>query len=497
MTWNENPVLTVSQMYEADSITIKSGVSGADLMFHAGEAVAKALGGALSGVGKVLVLCGPGNNGGDGFVAAKILHDQGFDVKLFSLIPREAIRGDALVHAGQWQGDLFIDLKKKDFENADVIVDALFGAGLSRPLEGRVAQFSQWAKSKPTISVDIPSGLSGDTGQVMGDHVFTATRTVTFFRKKPGHLLYPGKKICGEVSVVDIGIGQDCLKKIAPNIAENNPCLWMDKIPQYSFNKHKYSFGHSLVFGGIMTGAARLSSLAALRVGSGLVSVLCSEKDQLVYALTSPSLIVRTIESGTDIISDIDDVLSDKRINSLLIGPGGGRGDELKRTVQKLLNLKSRSIVLDADAISVFETCRDELINAIHKNVVLTPHEGEFKKIFPDLRQSKIENAAKAAKSSGGIIVLKGADTVIASPDGRIVINTNAPGYLARGGAGDVLAGIITGLLAQGLEPFEAACAGVWIHGEAASHAGAGMIADDLLAGIRFVVQRFLRNKDE
>ncbi|MEH6632159.1 MAG: NAD(P)H-hydrate dehydratase [Halopseudomonas aestusnigri] len=493
MIWNENPVLTVSQMYEADSITIKSGVSGADLMFHAGEAVAKAVDEALSGVGKVLVLCGPGNNGGDGFVTANILQDRGYEVKLFSLIPHEAIRGDALVHARQWQGDLLFDLNKADFENVDIIVDALFGAGLTRPLEDRVAQFSQWAKSKPTFSVDIPSGLSGDTGQVVGDKVFTATRTITFFRKKPGHLLYPGRKICGEVSVVDIGIKQDCLKKITPNIAENNPCLWMDKIPQYSFDKNKYCFGHSLIWGGKMTGAARLSSLAALRVGSGLVSVLCPEKDQLVYALTSSSLIVHALEGD----ADIDNVLSDKRINSLVIGPGGGRDDELKLAVQKFLNLKSRSIVLDADALSVFETCRDELINTLHKNVVLTPHEGEFKKIFPNLKQSKIENAAMAAKSSGGVIVLKGADTVIASPDGRIVINTNAPGYLAKAGAGDVLAGIIAGLLAQGLDVFEAACAGVWIHGEAASHAGAGMIADDLLAGIRIVAERTLQHKVE
>ncbi len=485
MTWNHNPVLTVSEMYEADNLAIKSGVSGVQLMASAGEAVAKAVGDVIA-AGKVLVLCGPGNNGGDGFVAARVLEKKGFKITLFSLVLLEEIKGDAQVHARQWGGEIRTHLDEKDFEDADVIVDALFGAGLSRSLEGDVIKYSRWSQTRPVVSVDIPSGVSGDTGEVLGEHAFKAAATVTFFLKKPGHLLYPGKDLCGQLFVADIGIKQSCLKKISPKIAENNPSLWEARIPRYEYDKHKYDFGHSLIFGGEMTGAARLSCLAALRVGSGLVSIACPDEDRLVYALTSPSLIVRTMSDQ----KDLEAILSDERINSVLVGPGAGRDEALKSKIQNILEKKSRPIVLDADAISVFELCPNDLIQSIHENTVLTPHEGEFKRLFPDLIQSRIENATEAAERSGGVIVLKGADTVVASADGRVVVNNNAPGWLARGGTGDVLAGIITGLLAQRMDPFDAACAGVWIHSAAARLAGAGMIADDLLDSVRVAIEQ-------
>ncbi len=291
--------------------------------------------------------------------------------------------------------------------------------------------------------------------------------------------------------MADIGIRMSCLKQIVPHIAENDPSLWLSKIPRFSHDKHKYNFGHTLVWGGKMTGAARLSSLAALRIGSGLVSVACPEGDHPVYALTSPSLIVHPMDTKEEFKA----LLSDKRINSILIGPGAGREVKLKSFIQDLLKVRTHSIVLDADAISVFESNPDDLLSLTDESTVLTPHEGEFKRLFPNLNGSKIENATAAARLSQGVIVMKGADTVIAAPDGRVVVNTNAPGWLARGGTGDVLAGIIAGLLAQGLCAFDAACAGVWVHGMAARHAGPGMIADDLLGGIKLVVERILHKE--
>lgn len=475
----DHSLLSVRDIYQADSLAIKSGVSGISLMQLAGQAVAQAVCDIIPR-GRVLVLCGPGNNGGDGFVAAAMLRGQGYEVRLYAMLPISEFGGDAQHFALEWQEGVVGELGEEDFEQADVIVDALFGAGLSRPLDRACCNYVEWSRQKRVVSVDVPSGVSGDTGDVVGDVAFRAEKTVTFSLKKTGHCLYPGADLCGEIIVADIGIPKEVTASLSLNCQENHPDLWCDQIPRYDYDRHKYDFGHSLVWGGQMSGAGRLAAMSALRVGSGLVTVLCSESDKLVYALTSPSLIVD--EHKDPLV--LKAFLRNKKISAFVVGPGAGRNDAFKFFVATALKDCFVPVVLDADAISVFEENPEELLSLLNDQVIITPHEGEFKRLFPQARGCRLERACEAAEKAGCTIVLKGADTIIAAPDGRAVINTNAPYWLARGGTGDVLAGIITGLLAQGVSVFDAACAGVWLHSDAAQRAGSGMIADDLPNGV-------------
>jgi len=480
MSGIDHSLLNVRDMYLADSLAMKSGVTGISLMGKAGQAVAKAVC-EIMPEGRVLVLCGPGNNGGDGFVAAAVLGKLGYQVQLCSMVPISGLKGDALHFAREWQGSVVHELGEADFSSADIIIDALFGAGLTRPLDGTCCNYAEWSREKRVVSVDMPSGVSGDTGEIVGDVAFDAEKTVTFFMKKTGHCLYPGADLCGDVLVADIGVPQEVTAKLSLLCKENHPDLWSGQIPRYRYSQHKYHFGHSLVWGGEMSGAGRLAAMSALRVGSGLVTVLCSEADRLVYALTSPSLIIDEHKDRSELTA----FFKNRKVSAFVLGPGGGRSDSFKSFVSDALEYCSVPGVLDADAISVFEEKPEQLLSLLSDQVVMTPHEGEFKKLFPEVRGSRLERARQAATKAGCILVLKGADTIIAAPDGRTVINTNAPYWLARGGTGDVLAGIITGLLAQGVSVFDAACAGVWLHGDAARRAGSGMIADDLLMSVR------------
>ncbi|WP_218044820.1 NAD(P)H-hydrate dehydratase [Kiloniella majae] len=475
----DHSLLSVRDMYRADSLAVKSGVTGISLMDKAGQAVAKVVSDIVP-EGRVLILCGPGNNGGDGFVAAAVLSELAYEVQVYSMLPVSELKGDALHFAKSWQGGVLHELREADFEQADVVIDALFGAGLARPLDRTCCNYAEWSLGKRVVSVDMPSGVSGDTGEVVGDVAFRAEKTVTFFMKKTGHCLYPGADLCGDVVVADIGIPKEVTAKLFLKSKENHPDLWSEKIPRYSYDQHKYHFGHSLVWGGEMTGAGRLAAMSALRVGSGLVTVLCSDADRLVYALTSPSLIVEDHKDPLALAA----FLRDRKVSSFVLGPGGGRNDAFRSFVSTVLGACPIPTVLDADAISVFDGQPEQLLSLLSDQVIITPHEGEFKRLFPRLHGSRLERARLAAVQAGCIVVLKGADTIIAAPDGRTVINTNAPYWLARGGTGDVLAGIITGLLAQGVSVFEAACAGAWLHGDAAQRAGSSMIADDLLTAI-------------
>jgi NAD(P)H-hydrate epimerase len=328
----------------------------------------------------------------------------------------------------------------------------------------------------------MPSGVDGDSGCVRGAAA-AARLTVTFFRKKPGHLLLPGRELVGEVRVIDIGISPAVLGEIGPDAFENGPALWRDALPRSGSMDHKYSRGHLVIGGGAtMTGAARLAARAAQRIGAGLVTVVSAPTAVPIYAADLRSVLVHPIAARREFA----DYIADPRRRVVLLGPGYGVGRRCREHVMTALALGKR-VCLDADAITSFADGPDALFDAIAANVaggggvVLTPHEGEFNRLFgADGGEGKLARARAAAARSGAVVLFKGADTVIARPDGRAVINSGAPPSLATGGTGDVLAGLIAGLLAQGMEADLAAAAGAWIHGAAARAFGPGLIADDL-----------------
>lgn len=475
-------VLTVAEMGEADRLAISRGTPGIDLMRRAGQACVHAISRRFDKV-NVLVLCGPGNNGGDGFVIAKVLAEEGWAVTVSLLVSPDKLSGDARLAYEDWiqsaQTPVLAPFDTSLLEGAGLIIDAVFGTGLVRDVGSPVMEViaAADASSIPVVSVDIPSGVNGDNGQIRGS-AFKAGLTVTFFRKKPGHLLFPGRGRCGEVDVADIGIPDDVIEELSPQAGENDPEAWIENFPWPRLEAHKYARGHTVVVsGGISaTGAARLAALSALRVGSGLVTVASPASAVIVNAAQLTSVMVR----GFGDLDGFMDVARDARLNSFVIGPGNGVGEATRARVLHLLSLK-RSIVLDADALTSFAEDPNELFDALHEEAVVTPHTGEFGRLFPDLKgAAKHEAARQAAKRTGATVVFKGADTVIARPDGQILINANAPATLATAGSGDVLAGLIAGLMAQGMSGFDAASAGVWIHGEAASLFGAGLISEDL-----------------
>jgi ADP-dependent NAD(P)H-hydrate dehydratase / NAD(P)H-hydrate epimerase len=492
-------LLTNAEMGEADRRTIASGVPGVELMENAGAAVAKAVIRRHPPGSKVAVVAGPGNNGGDGFVAARHLAAAGFRVRVCLIGAPDKLKGDAAWAAGRWGGAV---VSEPDLADVAVIVDALFGAGLDRPVTGDAlaAVEAMNATGPPIVAVDLASGINGTTGAVMGDAV-RASESVTFFRKKPGHLLMPGRIYCGLVSVVQIGIKADTLAAIKPTTFENAPELWRGRFPVPGIEGHKYGRGHAVVVsGGIShTGAARLAAMAALRGGAGLVTIASPRAALAVNAATSLAVMVRPVDGA----AEFEMLLADRRFNAVAIGPGAGVGTATRELVMASLS-GERAVVIDADGLTSFakgaqdetQTGQDELFTALAANgkAVLTPHAGEFHRLFDGTLPpgAKTDLTRAAARRSGAVVVFKGADTVIAAPDGRVAINANAPPWLATAGTGDVLAGLTAGLLAQGMPPFEAACAAVWIHGEAATAAGPGMISEDLAPRIPEVYARLM-----
>lgn len=468
-------LLTPNEMAQADRAAIAAGVPGVELMAAAGRAVAEAIE-ARWEPGVVAVLCGPGNNGGDGFVVAQCLQAAGWSVRVALLGSVDQLKGDAAWHASQWRGDVHaLDVRLLD--GVDLVVDALFGAGLSRDIEGKAEQILREVQRRglPVCAVDVPSGVDGETGLVRGTAV-NAALTVTFFRKKPGHLLLPGRERCGEVVLADIGIPADVLSEIPVSAYENLPALWSAQLPRPGLSSHKYQRGHVLVAGGAsMTGAARLAALGAARAGAGLVTIAAPPEAWAIYAAAMTSVMVERLPDR-----NIAPALIDERRNALVLGPGLGVSSETRANVLSAA-ATGRALVLDADALTLFTHDPDALFSSLRGPCVLTPHDGEFARLFPQLTQAdKLARARAAAQRANAVIVLKGADTVVAEPGGRAAINANAPAWLATGGAGDVLAGMIAGLLAQGMPHFEAACAAVWMHGAAAQLAGPGLIAEDL-----------------
>ncbi len=474
-------LLTSEQMGRADRLTIENGVPGAVLMENAGRGVADEVSLRFPDAASVSVLCGPGNNGGDGFVAARHLLERGYTVRLgFSGDPAK-LSAEAAAMAARFTGAIE-PLQTDLIADAEVIVDGLFGAGLARSIEGELAALIDRtnASGAPIVAIDVPSGINGTTGAIRGMAI-RACATVTFYRRKPGHLLLPGRLNCGDVRIAEIGIPATVLETLRPHIFANEPALWLDAFPWPTEEGHKYLRGHALVASGPMesTGAGRLAARGALRAGAGLVTVASPPNALAVNAAHLTAIMVREADGAKGIAA----LLADTRKNAFLIGPGHGVGEETRNEVLAALHA-GPSVVLDADALTSFAEDRETLFKAIltrDESVVMTPHEGEFVRLFGDVPgASKVDRALQAASRAGAVVVLKGADTVIAAPDGRAAIDANGTPWLATAGSGDALGGMILGMLAQGMTGFLGACAGVWLHGEAAKIFGPGLTADDL-----------------
>ncbi len=468
-----NEVLSVAQHNEADRLAALAGVPLRQLMENAGHAVADAI---LRRWGKrpVLVLCGPGNNGGDGLVAARHLSNAGWPVRVMALAPPTGLAGQMAERVQTMPWSL------AEIDSAELVVDALFGAGLSRPVAGPAAEAlsAVSARQLPVVAIDVPSGVLGDTGAVLGAPA-KAVLTITFFRKKPAHLLYPGKNFCGEVLVADIGTPAAVLDQFGVDTWENGPSVW--SLPRPDARTHKYGRGHVLVVGGgpTSTGAGRLAANAAQRIGAGVVTLACPPAALVINA----SQLTEVLIEKTAEVADIARLLGERKRNVAIVGPGTGVNEQTRQTVLAALRANARC-VLDADALTAFAEAPQLLFDAMRPGAVLTPHDGEFARLFPDLATlpTRVERARAAAQRANAVVLLKGADTVVAHPDGRATINGNAPPTLATAGSGDVLAGMVGGLLAQGMDPFSAANAAVWLHGEAGRVFGAGLIASDITA---------------
>jgi hydroxyethylthiazole kinase-like uncharacterized protein yjeF len=474
-------LLTAEEMAQADRLTIEGGVKGATLMENAGRAVADEVSRRFPDAATVAVLCGPGNNGGDGFVAARHLKERGYKVRLGFNGDPARLPADAAPMAKRWEVGRE-PLRPDLLAAAEVVVDALFGAGLARPIEGELAALidNVNASGLPVVAVDVPSGIDGTTGGVRGTAI-NATATVTFFRLKPGHLLLPGRLHCGEVTLAQIGIPDSVLATIAPKTFANEPALWLSDFPWPRPESHKYARGHAVVVSGPVysTGAARLGARGALRIGAGLVTVASPRDALAVNAAQLTAIMVREADDARALAN----LLADERKNAVLIGPGLGVGERTKALTLAVLAAKA-AVVLDADAITSFADDAKPLFAAIESReapVVMTPHDGEFARLFGDIRGgSKLERARAASARSSAVILLKGSDTVVAAPDGTASINATTSPWLATAGTGDVLAGMVLGLLAQRMPGFAGTSAAVWLHGAAARAFGPGLIAEDL-----------------
>ena len=452
-------LLTVAEMARADAAAIAAGVPGIVLMENAGRAVERAIRRRFRAC-RTVVLCGPGNNGGDGFVVARRLHQAGWPVRVALLGPRGRLAGDAAQAAARWRGPVEA-LAPAAVARAELVVDAVFGAGLARPVEGLVAETFAACRA-PVVAVDLPSGVAGDTGAVLGVAP-QAVLTVTFFRLKPGHLLRPGRDLCGEVVCAEIGIPQTVLAAIAPRLFRNDPALWRAALRRPGPGDHKYSRGAlTIVAGEVMTGAARLAARAARRAGAGLVTIACPD--------AASAAACRSGDPGVIVVeAPVTELLGDLRRQVWLVGPGGGL--RAPATAAAIL-AAGRTLVADADAL------RGPL-EALAGAALVTPHEGEFTRLF-GRSVERLGAARDAAARLFGAVLLKGSDTIVAAPDGRAAINGEAPPWLASGGTGDVLAGIAAALIAQGMPPWEAGCAAAWAQAAAARRAGAYLIAEDL-----------------
>jgi len=456
-------------MAAADRAAVTAGTPVAELMERAGTVVADAICERYP-TGPARVVCGPGDNGGDGYVVARLLAERGWTVRVEALAPPTTEASKTA--AARWGGD--VHPLSATADGPALIVDALFGAGLSRPLDGDAARLARACErmADRVVAVDVPSGLAADLARPLGEG-FCADLTVTFHARKLGHVLEPGRSRCGEVLVGDIGLAE-----ASSTLFENGPALWLRRFPWPSASSHKHARGRMIVISGEpwSTGAARLAARSGLRIGAGVVTLFSSPDALRVNAAHLEAVMLRPFETDLELEQAAADV------DVAVIGPAAG---VTETTLVNLLALArtGAALVIDADAITVFKDDRDELFSVLDRDDVLTPHPGEFERLFPGLLAAgpnRVAAARKAAELAGAVVLLKGPDTVIAAPDGRAAVNMNGSRWLATAGAGDVLAGFIGGLVAQGMESFEAACAAAWIHAEAASHFGPGLTAEDL-----------------
>lgn len=473
-------IVTAEHMKKADSAAIVAGISALTLIDAAGSA--------LAGVirdnyppSRVLALCGTGNNGADGFIAALHLKEAGWHVRIACLAPKAALKGTIAEAAKQWDGaieSLNSNLKVHDTE---LVIDAIFGTGFHGALPPEIVTLLDKIRTRkiPVVAADVPSGIDATSGNI-AEGTLKADVTVAFCRKKPCHVLLPARAYCGRVHVAAIPIPDKIVaaQTGAEGIFENHPALWLRDFPLPTAHSHKYTRGHAVVYGGdSKTGAACLAAAAAQRAGAGLVSIISHPQSLPVYRTYRASIMAEAFEN----IEDLRNILRDERKTAVVLGPGAGLSANLKTATEAVISF-GKKVVLDADALTVFKDEPRALFALLSPTLnVLTPHEGEFERIFGVLEGDKLTRARKAAKISNAVVVLKGADTVIAAPDGTAVVNTHAPATLATAGSGDVLAGLIAGLAAQGMPVFMASCAGVWLHGEAARNFGLGLTAEDVV----------------
>ena len=487
-------ILSNQEMSLADQITIKNGIPSLELMKNAGNAIFKNL--PANTKGKKLVICGPGNNGGDGFVVANLLINSGQRIDIYHPFESKDRSKDCSYYFNMINKNYFIQTIN-DLNQYDYVVDALFGTGLSRNISKKfILLFEKLNLSKKAIiAVDIPSGINGNNS-LPQPIALKCSKTITFFCKKKCHFLFPSKKYCGEIIVEDIGISKDVYSVMQPKIKKNDPSLWIKSFPFPSSSDHKYSRGLLIINSGpkFQTGAARLAGRSALRVGAGAVRLVC---DKDAAEVLEPQISVEMLSVISE-KNDLQTILKDKKISSVLVGPGNGANDETKARTLLALALVNH-VVIDADAISCFADNPDELFIDTYPHTILTPHEGEFKRLFGGSfkeHDDKVVRCVEAAKISGSIVLLKGADTVIADPDGNVVINSSQAPYLATAGSGDVLAGIIASLVGENkMSAFDAACAGAWIHSYLGEYLGAGLIAEDLIDNIPFAVKKLQQHE--
>jgi hydroxyethylthiazole kinase-like uncharacterized protein yjeF len=477
-------------MSKGDRFAISAGTPGIVLMERAGLAVADEAARLAKSRGRIAILCGPGGNGGDGFIAARLLNARGYAVELGLMGAREALKGDPALAAARYQGPI-LAAAAIDLAEADCVIDALFGAGLARDIDGeakaiieRINAFRRGGGS--VLAVDVPSGIDGETGEIRGLAV-EASASVTFFRLKPGHLLAPGRAHAGAIRLADIGIPEAAFTLIAPDTFVNAPAVWGKALPRPNAASHKYERGAALILSGSHhTGAARLAARAALRAGAGIVSVASPLDAVAVNSAHLTAVMVAPFGNARE----FEALLADERRRAIALGPGAGVGPTLRKRVAAALTrpAKQRTIVLDADALTSFAGDAERLAALIKRGghqAVLTPHEGEFAKLFEgapgvQLDADKLTRARAAARLMGAVVLVKGADTVVAAPEGRATIGWDLPPWLATAGSGDVLAGLVTGLAAQDMPAFEAASAAVWLHGACGRAVGPGLIAEDL-----------------
>ncbi|MHA6288472.1 NAD(P)H-hydrate dehydratase [Maricaulis sp. CAU 1757] len=483
-------ILSTAAVGACDAHAESHGVSGWRLMQHAGAAVADAIIKRWA-ARDTLVLCGPGNNGGDGLVCAAQLRAAGWPVHVALLGQAHQLEGDARQALDAWNGPVQAAEAAQPARHA-LVIDALFGAGLNRPLEGDPARLVRVIREAgmPCVAIDLPSGLRGDAETDSTGLCAPAELTVTFHRRKPAHVLQPAAGLCGEVIVADIGIPDSWRASVDPLAELNAPELWREALPRPGRTTHKHARGRLAVFSGpaSSTGAARLAARAGLRAGAGLVMLASPPGAVLVNAAQETAVMVKRCDRP-------DEFLEAMQADAAVVGPGLGLGagpeaaERVREQVMAAL-ATSAGLVLDADALSAFTDVPEQLFDALRADDVLTPHEGEFQRLFGELEGHKIARAEAAAERAGCVVVLKGPDSVIAAPGRLARVNTHASPDLATAGSGDVLAGLIGGLVAQGMAPFEAASAAVWLHGDAALNLGRGLVAEDLVPALQAALQR-------